>query len=84
MQISRRVYSSEVENMDVDPDEPIDVDFKPKKKEKKEKDREKASKPQKSSLLSFNDEGITSSIFLIWWLNITLSYQLTQSTFTMI
>lgn len=53
---NRRIFSSEIENMDVDDDDDsTEADFKPKKKDKK--DKEKSSKPQKSSLLSFGDEG---------------------------
>ncbi|CRK97101.1 CLUMA_CG010440, isoform A [Clunio marinus] len=54
-QINRRVFSSEIENMDVDEEEGPDVDIKP-KKNKKERDKDKSNKPQKSSLLSFGDE----------------------------
>lgn len=48
--LSRRIY------MEVDEDEPMEVDVKHKKKDRK--DKEKPIKPQKSSLLSFGDEGI--------------------------
>lgn len=50
------MFSSEIENMDVDDDEPTEAEIKQKKKDKR--DKELASKPQKSSLLSFGDEGI--------------------------
>lgn len=53
---NRRMFSSEIENMDVDDDEPTEAEIKQKKKDKR--DKELASKPQKSSLLSFGDEGI--------------------------
>lgn len=56
MQQSRRLFTSEVENMEVDEEEKAEAEIKQKKKEKR--DKEKASKPQKSSLLSFGDEGI--------------------------
>ena len=55
-QQSRRLFTSEVENMDVDEENQAELEIKQKKKEKK--DNEKSSKPQKSSLLSFGDEGI--------------------------
>lgn len=61
VQQSRRIFSSEVENMDVDEEERAEAEIKQKKKEKKDKEREKSNKPQKSSLLSFGDEGI-----LVW------------------
>lgn len=51
---NRRMFSSEIENMEVDDGEPAE----PKKRDKKDKEKEKAVKPQKSSLLSFGDEGI--------------------------
>lgn len=56
VQQSRRLFTSEVENIDVDEEDRVEAEIKQKKKEKKEKD--KSSKPQKSSLLSFGDEGI--------------------------
>lgn len=59
---SRRLFTSEVEIqvkiMNVDEEEQAEADIKQKKKEKKDKDKDKSSKPQKSSLLSFGDEGI--------------------------
>lgn len=53
-QQSRRLFTSEVENMDVDEKEAAEVEI----KQKKKKDKDKSSKPLKSSLLSFGDEGI--------------------------
>lgn len=52
---NRRIFTSEVENMEIDEDEAAEAEIKQKKKEKKEKEK---LKPQKSSLLSFGDEGI--------------------------
>lgn len=57
--VQLRLFSSEVENMDVDENEKSDADARhSKKKERDRKEKEKSSKPQKSSLLSFGDEGI--------------------------
>lgn len=56
--------------MEVDEDEPMEVDVKHKKKDRK--DKEKPIKPQKSSLLSFGDEGIFhNNIRGLGWLNDT-------------
>lgn len=63
VQQSRRLFTSEVENIDVDEEERAEAEIKQKKKEKKDKD--KSSKPQKSSLLSFGDEGIYSGSYLV-------------------
>jgi hypothetical protein len=54
--VQLRLFSSELENMEIDENEKAEADAKPKKKDKKEKD--KSSKTTKSSLLSFGDEGI--------------------------
>lgn len=56
VQQSRRLFTSEVENMDVDEEDKAEAEIKQKKKEKR--DKEKTIKSQKSSLLSFGDEGI--------------------------
>lgn len=55
VQQSRRIFTSEVENMAVDDegDDKADDEMKQKKKDKRA-----SSKPTKSSLLSFGDEGI--------------------------
>jgi hypothetical protein len=52
----RLFTSEEVDSMEVDENEKADEEVKLKKKDKREKD--KSSKPSKSSLLSFGDEGI--------------------------
>lgn len=57
VQQSRRLFTSEIEMMEVDEDEKIQADIM-KQKKKEKRDKEKESKPQKSSLLSFGDEGI--------------------------
>lgn len=57
-QQSRRLFTSEVENMDVGEEDQAEAEIKQKKKEKKNREKDKSSKPQKSSLLSFGDEGI--------------------------
>lgn len=71
VQQSRRVFTSELELMDIDVQESEEIEIKQKKKDKKEKEREreKSSKPQKTSLLSFGDEGILFGISLVncWW-----------------
>lgn len=69
-QQSRRLFTSEVENMDVDEEDQIEAEIKQKKKEKKDKD--KSSKPQKSSLLSFGDEGILIDPVTFNWDDIKL------------
>lgn len=53
LQKNARMFTSEIELMDVG-NEDHDVENKQKKKDKKDK----SVKPQKSSLLSFGDEGI--------------------------
>lgn len=60
VQQSRRIFSSELDFMDVDEDEKAEDEVKLKKKDKKDKDkdREKVVKPTKPSLLSFGDEGL--------------------------
>lgn len=56
--VQLRLFTSEVDSMEVDENEKADEEAKPKKKDKKEKEKDKSSKPSKSSLLSFGDEGI--------------------------
>jgi hypothetical protein len=58
--VQLRLFTSEVDSMEVDENEKADEEVKSKKKNKKEKDKDKdkSSKPSKSSLLSFGDEGI--------------------------
>lgn len=58
VQQSRRLFTSEVENMEVECVEQAEAEIKQKKKEKKDKEKDKSSKLKKSSLLSFGDEGI--------------------------
>lgn len=60
VQQSRRLFTSENENLDAEEEERAEAEIKQKKKEKKDK----SSKPQKSSLLSFGDEGIYAGSFL--------------------
>lgn len=72
--VQLRIFSSEVENMDVDDDRAADGETKFKKRDKKDKEREK--KPQKSSLLSFGDEGIFRGSNIQWltfWIDDCLS-----------
>lgn len=54
VQQSRRLFTSEAEFMEIDDNEKIGKA----ETEIKQKKKEKSSKPQKSSLLSFGDEGI--------------------------
>lgn len=61
VQQSRRIFTSEIENMVVDDegDDKADDEMKQKKKDKRA-----SSKPIKSSLLSFDDEGIFARLGL--------------------
>lgn len=54
--VQLRLFTSEA--MEVDENEKADEEAKLKKKDKKSKDKDKSSKPSKSSLLSFGDEGL--------------------------
>lgn len=69
LQKNARIFTSEIELMDV-AEEEEENPIKLKKKDKDKKD--KSSKPQKSSLLSFNDEGLfvaaRDNIYLFSWL----------------
>lgn len=80
--VQLRIFSSEVENMDVDDDRQDDGEAKFKKR-----DKEREKKPQKSSLLSFGDEGIFRGSNIQWMtfsMTIALFQLLTRFLFPII